>query len=78
MLNNLKSPLPLGAYKGGGLTSFKVVLGGETRGLLVYAGVFVRGTCNSIRGGFLKALVEPRPNGLDELELFGWTHDAHP
>jgi hypothetical protein len=40
------------------LTTFKVVLAGEKRGLLVYAGVFVRGTCSSLRGGFLKALVE--------------------
>jgi hypothetical protein len=26
-----------------------------SRGLLVYAGVFVRGTCSDLRGGFLKA-----------------------
>jgi hypothetical protein len=36
-----------------------------------------RGT-TGIRGGFLKALVEPRANGLDEVELFGWTHDSPP
>jgi hypothetical protein len=44
---------------------------GGDEGLLVYVGVFVGGACSSIRGGFLKALVEPGANGLDELELFG-------
>jgi hypothetical protein len=44
VLNNLKAPYLslglLGAIRGEGLTSFKVVLAGEKRGLLVYAGVF--------------------------------------
>jgi hypothetical protein len=29
-------------------------------------GFFVRGTCSDLRGGFLKSLVEPHANGLDE------------
>jgi hypothetical protein len=61
VLNNLKAPyarwVSRGDYKGGGLTSFKVVLAGGKRDYW-----YTRGFCqrhsSSIRGGFLKAPVE--------------------
>jgi hypothetical protein len=40
------------------LTSFKVVLGGETRGLLVYAGVFCQRHRHQCSRGFSETLVE--------------------
>jgi hypothetical protein len=55
VLNNLKAPYARSVsrgYKGGGLTSFKVVLAGEKRDYWYTRGFFVRGTAAVYAGVF--------------------------
>jgi len=60
------------------LTSFKVVLAGEIRGLLVYAGVFCQRHMHQYTRGFSESVGGTARHCVDEPSMLGVARDAPP
>ena len=68
-----------GGYLSRGMTSFKVVLAGEIKRLLVYEGVFRQRhmhQTNQYMRGFFESAGGTAVNCVDERPMLDWTHDA--